>query len=45
MKILVGDFETTVYEGQEFTEVWAAACVELNTEDVKIDFFRCANVL
>lgn len=36
MKILVGDFETTVYEGQEFTEVWAAACVELNTEDVKI---------
>ena len=30
------DFETTVYEGQEFTEVWAAACVQLFTEDVKI---------
>ena len=30
------DFETTVYKGQESTEVWASACVELNTEDVKI---------
>lgn len=30
------DFETTVYEGQKYTEVWAAACVEFNTEDVKI---------
>lgn len=30
------DFETTVYDGQEKTEVWAAACVEFNTEDVKI---------
>ena len=30
------DFETTVYEGQERTEVWAAACVELFTEDVSI---------
>lgn len=35
-KYLVGDFETTVYEGQKFTEVWASACVELFTEDVKI---------
>lgn len=34
--ILVGDFETTVYEGQESTEVWASALVELNTEDVEI---------
>ncbi len=34
--ILVGDFETTVYEGQESTEVWASALVELNTEDVYI---------
>lgn len=33
---LVGDFETTVYEGQEYTEVWASALVELYTEDVKI---------
>lgn len=30
------DFETTVYEGQEDTEVWAAASVELFTEDVQI---------
>lgn len=30
------DFETTVYKGQTYTEVWAAACVELYTEDVKI---------
>lgn len=30
------DFETTVYEGQEKTEVWAAACVQLFTETVKI---------
>ena len=37
--ILVGDFETTVYSGQESTEVWAAAVVELNTEDVII--FHC----
>lgn len=35
-KVLVADFETTVYEGQVNTEVWAAACVELFTEDVKI---------
>ena len=30
------DFETTVYEGQTHTEVWASASVELFTEDVKI---------
>ena len=30
------DFETTVYKGQQSTEVWASACVELGTEDVKI---------
>ena len=30
------DFETTVYKGQTHTEVWAAACVELGTEDVSI---------
>ncbi len=35
-KIFVGDFETTVYKGQEDTEVWASACVELFTEDVHI---------
>ena len=32
----MGDFETTVYKGQDFTEVWASACVEMYTEDVKI---------
>lgn len=32
----VADFETTVYDGQERTDVWAAACVEMNTEDVSI---------
>lgn len=30
------DFETTVYEGQDHTEVWASAIVELGTEDVVI---------
>ena len=30
------DFETTVYDGQKDTEVWASAVVELGTEDVKI---------
>lgn len=32
----MGDFETTVYKGQVFTEVWASACVQLYTEDVHI---------
>lgn len=35
-RYFVSDFETTVYEGQEFTEVWASASVELFTEDVQI---------
>lgn len=35
-RVFVGDFETTVYDGQEFTEVWASGIVELNTEDVQI---------
>lgn len=33
---LVGDFETTVYEGQKSTEVWASALVEFHSENVKI---------
>lgn len=33
---LVGDFETTVYENQTFTEVWASAVVEIGTENVLI---------
>lgn len=36
VKILVGDFETTVFKGQETTEVWASACVEIFTEDVHV---------
>lgn len=35
-RIYVADFETTVYTGQTSTEVWAAAIVELYTEDVNI---------
>lgn len=36
IRYFVGDFETTVYEGQTNTLVWASALVEMNTEDVKI---------
>lgn len=35
-RIFVCDFETTVFEGQKDTYVWASACVELGTEDVMI---------
>lgn len=35
-RYFVGDFETTVYQGQNNTEVWASAVVEMYTEDVKI---------
>ena len=35
-KVLIGDFETTVYDGQEYTEVWASAVVEINTDEVHI---------
>lgn len=35
-RVWVADFETTVYKRQESTEVWAAALVELYTEDVKL---------
>ena len=34
--VMVGDFETTVYDGQTETEVWASAVVSLFTEDVLI---------
>jgi len=37
----VADFETTVYEGQESTEVWAAASVPCWSEDVYV--FNCIN--
>lgn len=32
----VGDFETTVFDNQQFTEVWASACVQLYSDDVLI---------
>lgn len=35
-RYFVGDFETTVYEGQEDTEVWASAVVELFSDDVQV---------
>ena len=34
--VWVADFETTVYEGQHDTQVWAAAIVEMYTEDVHV---------
>ena len=36
-RYFVGDFETTVYDGQLFTEVWASALVEMNTNEVIVD--------
>lgn len=33
---IAADFETTVFQGQTFTEVWSAAYVELHTEKVHI---------
>lgn len=35
-KYFMGDFETTVYTGQKYTEVWRSALVEFNSEDVMI---------
>ena len=35
-RVFVGDFETTVYDGQTETEVWASALVELFTDEVKV---------
>lgn len=32
----MGDFETTVYDGQERTDVWASALVEVGKEDVLV---------
>lgn len=34
--VLVGDFETTVYEGQKTTLVWASALVPLGSENVTV---------
>ena len=35
-RYFASDFETTVYDGQDHTEVWASAVVELFTEDVHV---------
>lgn len=35
-RIEMADFETTVFKGQQYTEVWAAATVTLGTEDVYV---------
>lgn len=35
-RYFAADFETTVYKGQEYTEVWASAFVELYTDTVTI---------
>lgn len=35
-RYFMGDFETTVYDGQDRTDVWASACVELYSEHVEI---------
>lgn len=32
----VGDFETTIFENQDYTEVWASALVKIGTENVQI---------
>lgn len=49
-RIFMADFETTVYEGQTKTEVWAAALVELYHDDVQIyhsidDFFTAIDMI
>lgn len=35
-KIFACDFETTVYDNQEYTEVWASGCAELYTDNVNV---------
>lgn len=35
-RYFVGDFETTVFKGQTYTEVWASAVVEMGSEEVNI---------
>ena len=44
VKKYAADFETTVFDGQEYTEVWSAAIVEIGAQEVKVfhsisDFF------
>ena len=42
-RYFVCDFETTVYDKQDITEVWASACVEMFTE--KVDIFHSIDEL
>ena len=35
-RVEVADFETTVYDNQTYTEVWAAATVRIGTEEVHV---------
>ena len=35
-RTFIADFETSVYDGQTYTEVWAAASVEMYTDEVLI---------
>lgn len=36
---MVADFETTVYDGQQDTQVWAASCAEVNDPTDKVHVF------
>lgn len=36
VRTFMGDFETTVFEGQTYTEVWASALVEIGEEEVVV---------
>lgn len=40
MKTFVADFETTVYDGQESTEVWASALADINDENDTVLVFH-----
>lgn len=40
MKTFVADFETTVYDGQESTEVWASALADIDDEDDTVFVFH-----
>ena len=40
MKTFVADFETTVYEGQESTEVWASALADIDDETDMVFVFH-----
>lgn len=36
IRVFAADFETTVYDGQDRTDVWSAAICELNTENAEV---------